>query len=305
MLSYDRLSRKPLLFKAFTGLSVQQFDDIYKNELEKRYTKYEIKRLSHKKDKRERAIGAGRNFKLNVKNRFVMILVYYRLYITYSLTGFLFDLDQSNVCRDIQKIEPLIRKCLPIPQKIYGITKRLKSKEEVEEYFPGFMAIIDSTEQSIPRPKNKIRRKIYYSGKKKKHTVKNQFMVNKRGLVIHKTRHRQSGRKHDYKIYKKNHPVTPKEVTNTFDLGFLGVEKDYPEQKSELPVRKKKNCELTLQEKDYNREHSGRRIVVEHTICMLKKYRIMNDVFRNRLRKYDKISDIVSGLINYRIMNTI
>ena len=44
--------------------------------------------------------------------------------------------------------------------------------------------------------------------------------------------------------------------------------------------------------------------MIEHAICRIKKYRIMNDVFRNRLRKYDRISDIVSGLINYRIMNT-
>lgn len=303
MLSYDRLSKKPLLFKSFTGLSVKQFDDIFKL-IEVKYEKHEIKRLSSRKH-RERAVGAGRRFKLDVKNRFVMVLVYYRLYITYTLTGFLFGLDQSNVCRDIQKIEGLIRQCLPIPQKLYRITKRLKTQEEVEEYFPGFMAFVDVTEQEIPRPKDKIRRKLYYSGKKKKHTVKNLYTVNEDGLIVYKTKHRQVGKKHDYKIYKKNHPVTPKEVTNTFDLGFLGVEKDYPEQKSELPVRKKKNCELTLQEKDYNREHSGRRIVVEHTICMLKKYKIMNDVFRNRLRKYDKISDIVSGLINYRIMNTI
>ncbi|MDN5866322.1 MAG: hypothetical protein L0H55_02860 [Candidatus Nitrosocosmicus sp.] len=42
---------------------------------------------------------------------------------------------------------------------------------------------------------------------------------------------------------------------------------------------------------------------MEHTICRIKKYRIINDVFRNRLRKYDRISSIVSGLVNYRIMN--
>jgi hypothetical protein len=37
----------------------------------------------------------------------------------------------------------------------------------------------------------------------------------------------------------------------------------------------------------------------------LKKYsRIMSDIFRNKLRKYNKISDVVvAGLINYRIMN--
>ncbi len=47
----------------------------------------------------------------------------------------------------------MVRQCLPIPQKIYNKTKRLKTpSEEVEQYFPGFLAFIDSTEQQIPRP---------------------------------------------------------------------------------------------------------------------------------------------------------
>lgn len=78
-----------------------------------------------------------------------------------------------------------------------------------------------------------------------------------------------------------------------FDLGFLGVQKDFPEQKSSLPIKKEKDCKLSSQEKDYNRDHSKRRIAIEHAICRLKKYRIMSDMFRNKLRKYDKISDIV------------
>jgi DDE superfamily endonuclease len=145
MFSYERLSKKPLLFKSFTGLTVQQFDDIFDKEIVKRYDKYEIQRLSKRKGNRKREIGAGRPFKLDLENRFLMLLVYYRLYITYTLAGFLFDLDQSNICRDIQKIENLIRQCLPIPQKIYNITKRLKTPQEVEQYFPGFLAFIDCT----------------------------------------------------------------------------------------------------------------------------------------------------------------
>ena len=138
MLYYDRLSRKPLLFKSFTGLSVQQFDDVFR-VIESKYPKYEVQRLSSRKERIERAVGAGRRFKLVVKDRVIMVLVYYRLYITYTLMEFLFGLDQSNVCRDIQKIESLIRECLPIPQKLHRVTKRLKTKEEVEAYFPGFM----------------------------------------------------------------------------------------------------------------------------------------------------------------------
>jgi DDE superfamily endonuclease len=199
----------------------------------------------------------------------------------------------------------LIRQCLPIAQKIYNRTKRLKTPaEEVEKYFPGFLAFVDSTEQEIPRPVDKERRKMYYSGKKKKHGIKNQIMVNNRGFIIHKTSHKK-GRKHDYDIYKKNHPVTPKEVINVFDLGYLGVEKDFPEQLSSLPYRKKRNLQLSQKQKEYNKMHSKKRIVIEHAICRLKKYRILADVFRNRLRKYNKVSDIVSGLVNYRIIMNI
>jgi DDE superfamily endonuclease/Helix-turn-helix of DDE superfamily endonuclease len=281
---------------------VQEFDNIYNKQITKKYAKHEIKRLSKRKE-RKRDIGAGRPFKLDVKDRCIMLLVYYRLYITYTLSGFLFNLDQSNICRDIQKIEPLIRNCLPIPQKIFNITKRLKTPEEVEQYFPGFLSFIDSTEQQIPRPKDRRKRKAYYSGKKKRHTVKTQLMVNHRGFIIHKTANKK-GRRHDYDIYKENHPLTPKQVVNVVDLGYLGIEKDFPRQLSSTPTRKKRNLlQLSQQQKDYNRIHAKKRIVIEHTICRLKKYRILSDVFRNKLRKYNKVADIVSGLVNYRIMN--
>lgn len=197
---------------------------------------------------------------------------------------------------------------MPIPQRLYNITKRLKTREEVEEYFPGFMAFTDCSEQPIPRPKNRKNRKLYYfckKSKKKKHTmVKNLYTVNQEGLIIYKTKHRQKGKKHDYNVYKNNRPKLPHHgILSMFDLGFLGVEKDFPKQKSSLPIKKEKGCELTTEQKEYNRSHSAKRIVVEHAFARLKKYRIMNDVFRNRLRKYDKTSDIVSGLVNYRIMN--
>jgi hypothetical protein len=88
-----------------------------------------------------------------------------------------------------------------------------------------------------------------------------------------------------------------------FDLGYLGVEKYFPDQISSLPNRKKRSLKLSQEEKEYNQEHAKKRIVIEHVICRLKKYRIMNDVFRNKLRKYNKASDIISGLVNYRILN--
>jgi len=54
-------------------------------------------------------------------------------------------------------------------------------------------------------------------------------MVNNSDFIIHKVGYKK-GKRHDYDIYKENHPATPKQVVNVFDLGYLGIEKDFPEQ---------------------------------------------------------------------------
>ncbi len=123
-------------------------------------------------------------------------------------------------------------------------------------------------------------------------------MVNNSGIIIHKTANKKRHR-HDYNIHKKNHPITPKQVVNMFDLGYLGIEKDFPELLSVLPYRKKRNLELSQEEIEYNKSHSKKRMVIEHTICRLKKFKILNDIFRNKLRKYNQILEIISGMVNY------
>ena len=44
--------------------------------------------------------------------------------------------------------------------------------------------------------------------------------------------------------------------------------------------------------------------MIEHTICRLKRYRIQSDIFRSKLRKYNRISEIVAGLVNYNIKSS-
>ena len=122
-------------------------------------------------------------------------------------------------------------------------------------------------------------------------------------LILHKTGH-DRGRIHDYEIFKNKHPMTPLQVENVLDLGYLGVKNDFPTVKSVvLPFRKKrKKGELSDEEKKHNRKHSKLRVIVEHTVSRIKKFGIMGMKFRNRLKRYDHASDIVSGLVNFRIM---
>ncbi len=186
----------------------------------------------------------------------------------------------------MQKIEPQVRNCLPIPQKMHRLSTRLRIPEEAERHFPGFLPFTYCTEQQMPQPENRRQRKKIHFMQEENDAVKTQLMVNNQGLITHKTKHKK-GHRHDYAIYKKNHPVTPKQVVSVFDLGYLGVEKD--EQISSIPNRKMRDQELTQEEKGYNQNHSRKRIVIEHAICRMKKYRIMGDIFRNSLKKHDKL----------------
>lgn len=309
MLNYEKLSRKPSIFKTFTGLEVGEFDVLY-SKLEAINPAFEEKRLS--RSGRKNKAGAGHPFNLNLKNRFLMLLLYYRLYVSSTLIGFLFDLGQTNVLKDIRALEPAAQAILPLPKKVHDATRRLQTLEEVEAYFPGFKAFLDATEQEIPRPSAKLKRKTHYSGKKKHHTVKTQLTVNGKGLIIHKTNHAK-GSRHDYALFKRCRPRLPEKVRVGADLGYKGIREDFPEFNAEIPFKRKspgrgkrgvKAQALTPEEKSHNKRLAKARVIVEHTISRLKKFRIMGEKFRNRLKHYDTMTDIVSGLINFRITGT-
>jgi transposase len=177
---------------------------------------------------------------------------------------------------------------LPLPKKQHEKVRRLQTLDEVETMFPGFKAFLDATEQEIPRPKAKRKRKTHYSGKKKKHTVKTQITVNKNCLIVHKTGH-SKGSTHDYTLF------------------------DYPKLNCEVPFKRKslgrgkrglKGQELLPEQRAFNKRLSKERVVVEHTFSWVKKFRILGDEFRNRLKHYDIMTDIVCGLVNFRRSGT-
>ena len=175
MFNYTKLARKPKQFLSVTGLTVDQFDSL-SAEIAKNYRITEKKRLPQN---RERQIGAGRKFDLSLKDRILMLLMYYRTYTTYDVLGMIFDLDKSNVGRGIGYLEPAVKQSIPIPSKKYADSKKITTMRQLLEFFPELTAITDGTEQPIPRPKDRTKRKTHYSGKKKNYTVQNQITVKK------------------------------------------------------------------------------------------------------------------------------
>ncbi|MCA1838408.1 MAG: transposase family protein [Actinobacteria bacterium] len=65
-----------------------------------------------------RARGAGHKFNLELPERLLMSLMYFRLYITQALLGYLFDLDSSNVNREINgRMLAVLSEVLPVPAR--------------------------------------------------------------------------------------------------------------------------------------------------------------------------------------------
>ena len=157
---------------------------------------------------------------------------------------------------------------------------------------------------------------FYYSGKAGRHTVKVQYTVNTNGLIVHSTRH-SPGRVHDVRVYRMKHPTLPSglpsrdgsdgkkgrtKVRVYTDRGYPGAQKMYEEVEVMEPIRRKPGKKLSALEKEFNRLHSKIRVHVEHAIRRVKTWRIMGGVYRNPLKKYDRISDVVCGLVNQRLL---
>jgi len=269
------LKKRPSTFRRLTGLTVEKFDELLQN-LTLLYNEAEEKRLY--KPNRQRAKGAGRKQRLSLEDKLLMLLMYYRLYTTHEFLGFIFNFDDSNVGRQINYIQPLLAKIFRIP------TRRIKlSEEQLLEIF------VDATEQQIQRPKRK--QKKYYSGKKKRHTIKNQIIVNPKGKILSASESNQ-GSTHDKKLYDKTNIYTDKKSRPIGDLGYLGV------SSIETPIKKPKGKDLTKEQKQFNKKLAKRRIVVEHTIGKMKIFQILSQRFRNPLSKHSLIFKNVAGIHN-------
>ena len=87
-----------------------------------------------------------------------------------------------------------------------------------------------------------------------------------------------------------------------FDLGYLTIKWISQEQMSSTPSEERQQ-HLSQQEKEYNKNQSKKRIVQNILYLSIENYRILTDVFRNKLKNYNKVSDIDTGLLIDKIMN--
>ena len=268
---YTKIVKYPRVFCRLFGVSPTEFNKICL----KVYPLWQKKILG--KYKRP-----GRNFVLSLEDMILMLLLYYRTYSTQIFIGFLFGIDDSRVCRLIQRLEPILAKVMAIPKEKY------LSQEEVAA------SLVDATEQPIERPKKG--QKPYYSGKKKRHTLKTEIRTTLKGCITHVSKSRP-GSVHDFKLHKQEPPLNPRSRAFV-DSGYQGLDKRHRE--TEFPYKATKIRPLDQEEKDYNRALSRLRVTVENVLGDIKTFRILSDRYRNKCKRYNIKFKIIAAIVNLK-----
>jgi hypothetical protein len=157
--------------------------------------------------------------------------------------------------------------------------------------------LVDVTESPVERPKKGQKR--WYSGKKKRHTIKMQIVICAVTHIVIAV-FVDCGSTHDFKIWKKSIGVKViKHIQIKADSGYQGIKKLH--SNSETPKKKTKKKPLTKEEKANNRRLSSERVYVEHVNRWLKRLRIIAERYRNRRKRYGLRLSLLCGLHNFEL----
>jgi transposase len=104
------------------------------------------------------------------------------------------------------------------------------------------------------------------------------------------------GKTHDFQLFKDAFIGMDERIKLLADSGYQGLLAIHAN--SRTPIKKKKNKELTAEEKAYNRELSRVRIVIENINRRIKRFKILSDRYRNKRKRHGVRMTILCGLHN-------
>jgi hypothetical protein len=158
----------------------------------------------------------------------------------------------------------------------------------------------DGTERPIQRPKDPEEQDEYYSGKKKRHTLKNLLVINERGHIAFLS-HTYEGKASEKGIAELAGYSLPAGSCLYQDKGFQGF--CLPGITIFQPKKNPRGGELTPPEQATNRRISSIRMRIERAIGGVKRDRIVKDTIRllkDGIR--DTVMETCCGLHNFRLL---
>ena len=295
----DNLRKHAAVFEHLTGLTVAVFDALAA-EVVPAVEATHRKRLD--RPDRQRAVGGGDNFDLSMADQLLLTVIWLRQYPTNEVLGFLFGVSDSTASRVRTRCVPALehagRDTMRMPDP--GVAKRKRLPALLGDT-PGLAVVIDSFEQRTQRPTRSQR--AYYSGKKKAHTLKTQVAVDEDSGRIVDVSDSVPGRWADIKLLERSRLLKrlPEGVGGIGDLGYVGIGALHPTGAGASPRRKPRGKERPPADRKYNRAFSRRRIIVEHGIGRLRRFRAVAHVNRHRRQGHAMRVRAIAGLVNRMI----
>jgi len=293
MISLAHAKRSDRLMRATTSLTVVEFD-----ELAQRFAAVWTAVRAAKTaagTARQRRPGAGpKSCLASAPQKLFFILLYYKAYPTQDVMGLLFGITQGQVSEWVRQLTAVAGQLIPLhrpTRQARQLAQLLEDQPELRE------VIIDGTERRLPRPQHRGKQKRFYSGRKKRHAVKNVIIVGRQKVLWCSPT--VPARCHDKKVAERSRLRLPEEIDLLGDSGFEGLQAGPAGVVT--PWKRRKGRPLHWRQRRFNSLLAANRIAVEHTLASVKRLRILRDEFRNRRKgMVDEVMAIGCTLHNFR-----
>lgn len=110
-----------------------------------------------------------------------------------------------------------------------------------------------------------------------------------------------NGKKHDFKLLKESSVHCKEDSKILTDTGMLGLQKIHG--KTSMPKKKSKKKPLTKADKKENKKLSSERVLNEHVIGKIKRFKIVADRYRNRRKRFGLRFNLIAGIYNFELKN--
>ena len=107
------------------------------------------------------------------------------------------------------------------------------------------------------------------------------------------------GRRHDFRVWAKSKTNIHPEIKTVTDSGYQGIGRLH--NNSELPKKKSRKHPLTKEDKKTNRLLASTRVLNEHVIGVLKRFKIIADKYRNRRKRFGLRFNLISAIYNLEL----
>jgi hypothetical protein len=295
VIKYYKYRKKPKRFLALTGFTVEEFDALlpeFANSFDKHMAKYT---LEGKERKKRRYVDYINSPLPSIGEKQFFILSYFKCYPLQELQGALFGISQPKANRWIQCLTPVLQAALTT----LGEVPARNISDLVIQSKGWNLFFHDGTERPIPRPIDPEKQRLFYSGKAKMHTVKNNLLIDESCRILFLTT-TVEGKRHDKKLADETKYILPKGSHLLQDTGFQGFTLDGIAILQ--PKKKPKGRSLSDLDKSVNHWLASLRIRMEHAIGGVQRLRIVKEKIRNWKADFrDSVMEVCCALHNFRL----